>query len=137
MRFTLAEVWVLNSTLSKLFNKDLNIKIAYRLSKLLKKFNDEMKIVEEQRSELVKKYGKENAETKQIEVSAENQQSFMQEFNTLMQEEIEVDFEPIELSKLGDLSISAMDIAKMDGKIIKDDTKEEQKDSNIPTSPAK
>ena len=89
MKITLAEVKSLESSLSKIFNKDVNIKLAYRLGKLLKRLSEEMKMLEENRIKLVKKYGEEDEETKQLSVPPEKTQEFYNEFNELMQIEIE------------------------------------------------
>jgi hypothetical protein len=124
LKITLAEIKSLETSLGKMFNKDVNIKIAYRLGKLLKKLSEEMKALEENRVKLVKKYGVEDEKTKQISVPQDNAQDFHKEFNELMQVEIEVDFEPIPLEQFGDIELSASDVLRLDGKIILGDEKE-------------
>ncbi len=118
MKINLAGIKSLESSLSKIFDKDVNIKIAYRLSKLLKRLSEEMSMMEESRIKLVTKYGKEDGETKQVTVPQENTADFYKEFNELMMVEIEIDFEPITLASLGNIELSAADVMKMDGKII-------------------
>ncbi len=126
MKITLAEVKSLESSLSKIFNKDVNIKLAYRLGKLLKRLSEEMKMLEENRIKLVKKYGEEDEETKQLSVPPEKTQEFYNEFNELMQIEIDVDFEPVPLEQFGDIEMSASDVINLDGKIIADESPAEK-----------
>jgi len=128
MKITLAEIKSLEESLAKIFNKDVNIKIAYRLSSLLKKLNEEMKTLEETRIKLVKQYGEENEETHQFSVSEEKAQDFYKEFNELMQVVIDIDFEPIQLKELGDIDMSASDVLRLDEKIIINDIKIENKE---------
>jgi len=119
MKVTLAEVKSLEASLGKLFDKDVNIKIAYRLSSLIKKLSEELSILEENRIKLVKQYGVEDEKTKAVSVPPDKSQDFYNAFNELMQIEIEIDFEPIPLKDLGEIELSASDMMKLDGKIIK------------------
>jgi hypothetical protein len=136
MKITLAEIKSLEASLSKLFDKEVNIKVAYRLSSLLKRLSEEMTTLEENRVTLIKKYGEEDAKTKQLTVTPAKTQDFYKEFSELMQLEIEIDFKPIPLSAFGDIALSASDVLKLDDKIIvndcvpevtKDTKKEEKK----------
>ena len=132
MKINLAEIKSLEGSLSKIFDKDLNIKVAYRLGTLLKRLSEEMKTLEENRVKLVKKYGEENEETKQFSVPQEKTPDFYKEFNELMQIEIDIDFEPISLKEFGDISISASDVMRLDGKIIVNDEVVKNKDNEEP-----
>jgi len=118
VKITLAEIKTLEASLSKIFNKDINIKLAYRLGSLIKTLSKELENLEESRVKLVKKYGVEDEETKQVSVPTEKTQEFYAELNELMQIDIDIDFEPIPLEAFGDISISASDALKLDGKII-------------------
>jgi hypothetical protein len=118
MKITLAEVKSLETSLAKVFDKEVNIKVAYRLGSLLKKLSEEMAILEENRIKLVKKYGDEDKETKQLSVPQDKAQEFYAEFNELLQLEIDIDFEPIPLQAFGDITLSAADVMRLDGKII-------------------
>ena len=127
MKITLAEIKALENSLLKIFEKEVNIKIAYKLGRFLKKINEELKTLEENRVKLVQKYGKEDEETNQVSVPSENAPKFYQEFNELMSIEIDIDFEPISLKEFGDISISAADALRFDGIIlINDQTAEKE-----------
>jgi hypothetical protein len=127
MKLTLAEIKSLETSISKIFNKDINIKLAYKLSTLIKTLSEELRKLEEGRVKLVKKYGKTDEKTGQISVNTEETQSFYKEFNELMQMEIEVDFEPIPLNAFGDIEISASDVLSLDGKILTGEDSEKEK----------
>lgn len=118
MKITLAEIKSLEESLAKIFNKEVNIRTAYRLSKLLVKFSEEMKILEDNRIKLVRQYGVEDEKTKQITVPPEKTQEFYKELTSLMQLEIDIDFKPIKLKDFGNIELSASDVMKLDGKII-------------------
>jgi len=133
MQISLAEIKALETSLSKIFDKELNIKIAYRLGILLKDLSKEMRSLEENRINLVKKYGNEDGETKQITVGSEQTADFYKEFNELLTLKIDIDFEPIPLSAFGDISLSAADVMKLDGKIIVNDEVPATEENEAPT----
>jgi len=118
MKITLAEIKTLETSLSKIFEKDLNIKIAYRLGQLLKRLSEEMKTLEEHRVELVKKHGTVDEETKQVSVAPENTPAFYKELGELMNIDIDIPFEAIPLADFGDIELSAADVLKLSDKII-------------------
>lgn len=120
MKFTLAEIKLMSSSLSKLVHLDLPIKISYRLSKLLNFFDKEIITVEKARVELVKKYAGENKDEEGgIRVAKEHEEEFRTEFEKLLTEEVEFSFEPILIDELGNIKMSPMDLARIN-KIIKE-----------------
>ena len=129
MKISLAEVKALEGSLSKIFEKDVNIKIAYRLSVLLKRLTEEMKLLEDSRIKLVTKHGTKDEKTQSITVLPENSQAFYNDFTELMQVEIDIDFSPVPLKDLGDIELSASDMVKLDGKIIQCEVAPKQKES--------
>jgi hypothetical protein len=92
-----------------------------------------MGTLEENRINLVKKYGVEDEKTKQVSVPKDKTQEFYAELNELMQLEIDIPFEPISLEEFGDISLSAADVVRLDGKIIANDDEEvvEEKKSTV------
>jgi hypothetical protein len=119
MEIRLAEIKKIETSLSKLATKDIKINIAYKIGKLLKVLNQELKNLEESRINLVKKYGKKDEGGEDIRVPVERTEEFMLEFNGLMQEKVSVDFEPIPYQEFGDISLSVTDILSLDGYILK------------------
>lgn len=121
MKISLAEIKSLEKSLSKIFDKDLNIKIAYRLGILLKKITEELRTLEENRIRLIKKYGTKDEKTQQIQVPPDKNADFYKDFNELLTFEIDIDFEPISLNAFGDITLSAIDAMRLDGIVIKND----------------
>jgi hypothetical protein len=119
MEIRLAEIKKIEGSLNKLVTKDIKIKLAYKIGKLLKVLNEELKSLENARINLVKKYGKKEEGSEDVRVPIEKTEEFMLEFNGLMQEKITVDFEPIPYQEFGDISLSVTDILSLDGYIIK------------------
>ena len=93
-----------------------------------------MEDLEENRIKLVKKYGTEDEDTKQVTVPKEKTQDFYAELAELMQLEIDIPFEAIGLEEFGDITLSAADVMRLDGKIIANDdieVVEEEKKSTV------
>jgi D-lyxose ketol-isomerase len=81
----------------------LPVTASFRLAKLVSELGTSLDIFEKQRNELVKKYGIEKEDQKgTFVVSQENMSKFIEEINSLIQEQIEVQFTPIPLSILND-----------------------------------
>jgi len=120
MNFKLKEVFSLTRSLPVLTNKELPIKISYRLLKLLKQCSVEMESMEKARIKLVDKYAETEEEReaspdkdKGIKVAEAKIPDFQREFEILLEEEVEIDFEPILISDLGDISLSAKDLLSL------------------------
>jgi hypothetical protein len=115
IEFTLGELKTIESSLKKLLELQLPIKIAYRFSKALAKISKELALLNEQHSNLVRKYGINNEETQEIRVSPENMEAFVAEFNELISEKIEVSMAPISIDSLPDsLNITPFDMANLE-----------------------
>jgi len=121
MKFTLAEIRWMQRGLAVITQKQLPIRLSYKLAKLVNFCNDEMAAVEEARTVLIKRLAEEDpAKPDEIRVSPENEEEFREEFVKLLQEETEFDFEPIKLAELGeDIKISPIELASL-SKIIDD-----------------
>ena len=118
MKFTLLEVKNAEQGLVKIMQKELPIKVSYRISKIINLFRKESSEIEDARVKLVKKYGKEDKEGN-IKIAEEKQDEFRNEFAEFLQEEIEINLEPISIEDIGDITISPLDMANME-KIFKE-----------------
>lgn len=123
MKLTLAEIRWMQRGLSTITSMPLPIKLSYKLAKLLNFFNEEMMAVEHAREGLIKRMAVEDpSKPGELRVAPENEDKFREEFSQLLQEEIEVNFEPIKLAELGDdIKISPIELASL-SKIIDDDS---------------
>ncbi|MCD6436250.1 MAG: hypothetical protein J7L15_07660 [Clostridiales bacterium] len=113
MKVKLVEIKNAEEPLKKIVNKELNIRVAYKLAKLLKVFSSELVVIEEARIKLVRKFA-EIDEDKIMKVPQEKTQEFMSEFIEFLQEEIDIDFEPIDISEIEDITFTASDMLKVE-----------------------
>jgi len=113
MKLTLGEIYGLTRSMQKLTDKELPIKISFRLYRFVKDCSIEMEILEKARVKLVEKYAIGPKDGDEIKVSDENKNKFQDEFSTLLSEEVEIDFEPISVNDLGDIFIATNDLIPM------------------------
>ena len=113
MTFTLGEIYSLTRSLNKLTNKELPIKVSFRLFKFLKDSSVAMESLEKTRIKLVEKFAEEAKEGEEMKVADSNREKFQEEFSVLLQEETEVEFDPISIDDLGDITISTNDLIPM------------------------
>ncbi|MFA5759266.1 MAG: hypothetical protein WC942_07930 [Clostridia bacterium] len=118
MKITLARIKNMEKSLNKIIGQDTNIKSAFKLARILKMIEGELKNVEEFRIKLINKYGTKDPKTEEIIVNKDNVQIFYKELNELLQTEIDIDFSPVSCDEIGDIKISAIDASVLDGIII-------------------
>ncbi len=123
MKFKLSEVRTLEGSLIKLTSKELPVKTAYRVGKLLKKVSEELVYIERHRVNLVKKYSNGKDKIGNFEVSKEKENEFKKEFSELLTEEIVFDWELISISELGDISLTPVDLIRLDKLIYESEEK--------------
>ena len=114
MKFQLGEIRNMKDPLIKLLDKEIPIKSAWKLNKLVKAFDKELGEIEEFRINLVQKLGTANEESGAVQVPDDKMEQFVTEFNELLMTEIEVDFEPIPIDQLGDIQVSAKELLAVD-----------------------
>lgn len=88
--------------LNKLLLSELPTKQLYRIKKLLQAADAELKICEDMRIGLVKKYGIETSPDN-WQVSPENFPAFQTEFNEFLETEVDLPGEPIKLDALPEM----------------------------------
>ena len=113
MKFSLGEIYGLTRSLQKVTNKELPIKISFRICKFLKDCSSEMEILEKSRVQLVEKYAGAQVAGQEMKVDDDNKAKFQEEFGSLLNEEVEIDFTPISIEDFGDISISTNDVISM------------------------
>jgi hypothetical protein len=112
MQVKLSEIYNAIEPLNKLSEMPLPVAISYKLVKLVKKLSDEVETIEKLRQKLIKKHGKED-ESGNITVTEEKKQDFLNEFTTLLSSKIKVDFEPIPVESLKDITMSVSDMGRL------------------------
>lgn len=107
------------SSLKKLLELNLPIKIAYVLSKLANKIQPELNIYEEQRIKLVKELGELIPDTDNYQVKESNIGQFAEEIGKLQDIDVNLTlfqdkpFEKFKIEDLGEISITPQDLANL------------------------
>ena len=131
MKISLNEVRGMQVGLDVILGKELPIKPAYWLARFLDKIRSEMEAMEKARVKLVEKLAKKDkdgkplmkkakdGEPQQYDLTDENMAKFQEEYNELGKEEFEIDFKPIKLDQLGDISLKPIVLVQL-GKLIEE-----------------
>lgn len=113
---------LLNSipTLQKLSQEQLPIKISYTISKNIKAIEEELKIYEEERQKLIKKYAELDKEGKpkvndngNYVIKQENQLDFNKEVLELLDIETDINISKVDLNALEGLKISPSELTSV------------------------
>lgn len=112
MQVKLSEVYNSIEPLNRLSELQLPLTISYKLVKIVKKLSEEVESIEKMRQKLIKKHGKED-ENKNIIVPEERKQDFINEFTTLLNSKIKLDFEQISSQEIKDITMSVSDMSRL------------------------
>lgn len=113
MKTKVRKLLEIKSSLEKLVSLDVPIKTAFKIGNSIKNFNNEYAAFEDSKMKLFKKYGEEN-EDGNLKIKEENIEKFKKELEDLMDIEINIKVPKVTLKELGDIKISAGDIANLD-----------------------
>jgi len=100
MKLNNGEIFTASEPLKKLLEVKLPVKSSLALARLANKLQEQLKIIEDVRNGLIRTYGKENLEQKgqlRIDPGDENFPKFVEQFNELMEQEVEVVLEKVKL----------------------------------------
>lgn len=99
-----------SGALNRLLAQPLPVQISYRLGKIAKTVDAELKEYNTARIKLLEKYGKLNGD--QYEFGSDNsKKAFQSELAELLQSEVEIPGDRFKLDGLGKCEISAVDLA--------------------------
>ena len=98
MKLTNGDIFGAQEPLRKLTEQKFPVMVSYKLAKLVVKLNEQVKVIDEVRQGLIKKHGKTD-ETGNTSVKPEGKGwlKFVEEFNELMAQEVEVVCEKVKL----------------------------------------
>jgi GTP:adenosylcobinamide-phosphate guanylyltransferase len=99
-------------SLTKIVSKDLPLKTSYALTKLVKEVETKSVVFQEAKNSIIKKYGEEKDGG--INVTKENMEVFLKEFDELLNIEEEYDFEKIEISKDLEIELAVGDLINLE-----------------------
>lgn len=108
MVFALGEIRNMKDPLGSLLDKEIPIKVAWKLNKLVKSFDKELGEIEEFRINLIKKLGVEG-EDGNVQVQEDKMADFVTEFNQLLTQTVEIEFDGLDIEAFGEVNLSARD----------------------------
>ena len=108
MKVTYNDIIRASSSMKKLIEKELPVKSAIALSRLIKKMNEEIEIFYEEQRKIVEKYGVINPETGAYKIREENQKDYADKMTELFALEVEIDGGKIEIDGLGNIEASVI-----------------------------
>jgi hypothetical protein len=109
MKVKLIDIYSSVGSLNKLIDEPLPAKISFKLMKLLNQLNQEVKLIEDQRTKLIKKFAGEEGNT----VKDENKDQFIKELTEILEESVDISWEPVSIDALGDIKMSVLELSKV------------------------
>jgi len=100
MKLNNGEIFMAREPLQKLMEQKFPVMVSYKLAKMVGKLNEPLKVIDEVRNGLIKTYGdadKDNPQQITVPQDSKEFPKFMEEFATLMNQEVEVAFDKVKL----------------------------------------
>ena len=100
MKLNNGEIWMAREPLGKLMEQKFPVMVSYRLAKMASKLNEQLKIIDDVRSGLIKTHGvadKDNPKQMSVPLGSKGFDKFMDELAELMNQEIAVEFDKVKL----------------------------------------
>ena len=115
MKVTLRNIYGASNILGLLVEQQLPIRIAFRLTRLITRLNEEYSTLDQTRQKLIDEYGtkikESDPDNPSFTFSEEDQQNFTKQFNELLDEEVEIEWEGISIDDLGsDITLSVKEL---------------------------
>ena len=113
----LSDILKARNAVIKINKVDLKPKTAVKLIRLVKEVESHLSEAEEIRKQLITKHGTTNPETKTSEVKPEDPgfKQFFIDYEEALETEVSMKSELISLEELGDVEMSAEDLAVLEG----------------------
>ena len=104
-----------NEALKSLVDAPMPSATSFRVAKAVKEVQKVLEVFEESRQALVKKYGKESKDGElSIEPDSKNWKKFIDEYNELVNEEVELNITKIKSENLSKVELSPKDILMLE-----------------------
>lgn len=119
MKFKLADLRMMRGALQILSQKEIPIRISWKIAKFLKRVDEELLMVEQERVKYIKKYGSDAGDSSKVD--KEKAPEFIKEFSQFLNAEVEIEFDAIPISELSGLNFSSsVLLSLLNNKIIKE-----------------
>ena len=102
MKVTNGEIWDSQVALGQLVREKLPVRVSYELKVLTKKVNDQWRLLNELRNQLIERHGEKDKKSGQMMVrdGTPAMEAFNKEWNELRAIEVEVDVKPVKLPEM-------------------------------------
>ncbi|MBP02922.1 MAG: hypothetical protein CMM25_08950 [Rhodospirillaceae bacterium] len=108
MKLQLRDIFNAKEAFARLLDEPVATETALHIRGLVNDVNEHFATLEEERNDLIKKLGTEKDGT--YEFTPENQQQFMEQFDTMLEREVEYDWNQMSIKDLGEAKISVKDL---------------------------
>ena len=121
MTITLQNILESQETMQQLSTKALRGRTAYQVARLIKKLETELTTYNDTRLKLIERYAKKKDDgsyelnnNNEYQFTPENMQIYVGEINNLLQEQIEIDANPLSLNDLEDLEFTPAEMVALE-----------------------
>ncbi len=111
MKLTNGEIFEASRPMAALLEEKLPVKTSYKLTKLALGLEEQLQVIEKVRHKLIETYGEkdpENSQQTRVSRSSKGYAEFAKELTILMTQEVEVEFDPVELPDTLEIAPSAL-----------------------------
>ena len=110
MKTSFKELKEAQPALLRILSAPMDVKLAYRLSKIASKIDSQFKAIEKQRRELINQYGEKKDDA--IRVPDKRMPEFEKDWNIFMEKEFDLDIQliPWEVIEISGVKLSPMDL---------------------------
>lgn len=111
----LKNVIAAEAPLSRVLSEKLPAKIAYRMSRLLSKVTSEVREFNATRERMVKQMGEADAANPTMFTikDSEKLKEFAEGMNKILEEDVEIDRDPLDINEFGNAQLAASDLAAL------------------------
>lgn len=117
MKVKLEKMVLAVEPLQRLFEEPMPIRTTFRLKKVMQELESNLKIYDESRTTLLKKYGDVQEDTS-YKIKPDKQEVLEKEHKDLLDSEVSFGFQPLSSEDIGDIKITPRDLLLLDWLII-------------------
>lgn len=120
IKVTLNDIITNNNLFREIHGKPMPARTAFKVARLIRELDKENEMFDKQRIDIVTRYAKrdENGdmveENNQVLIDDDKMQQFQDEFNALLDTEVEVNAEKLDIEDLGDIELTPKQIMNLE-----------------------
>ena len=120
IKVTLNDIITNNNLFREIHSKPMPARTAFKVARLIRELDKENEMFDKQRIDIVTRYAKrdENGdmveENNQVLIDDDKMQQFQDEFNALLDTEVEVNAEKLDIEDLGDIELTPKQIINLE-----------------------